>query len=177
MPFFPRTPLTSWHPRLLRGGALAAVFALAGCTQNLNMEAVKKSISDGLASQLGLQVASLECPPNRPVKAGDAFECVATPNGGGRLTVKVSQKDDASNVSWEVVKTEGLLDLGKVEGSIRTSLKEQAKVEATVACGGRWKPAKAGDTFECQAKTADGQAVPIVVSVADNDGNINWKTK
>jgi len=89
----------------------------------------------------------------------------------------VSQKDDASNVAWEVAKTEGLLDLGKVEASVKTGLKEQAKVEATVACGSRWKAAKAGDSFDCQAKTADGQAVPIVVSVADNDGNISWKTK
>ena len=162
--------------RLLRGGAFAAALALAGCSQSLNMEAVKKSIADGIVTQLSLQVALLDCPPSRPVKAGDTFECVATPKGGGRLTVKVSQKDDASNISWEVVKTEGLLDLRKVEGSIVTGLKDQAKVEATVSCGDRWRAAKAGDTFECEA-TAQGQAVPIVVSVADNDGNISWKTK
>jgi hypothetical protein len=164
-------------PSLSRGGVLVAVLALAGCSRNLDMEAVKKSIGDGLASQLGLKVASLECPPNRPVKAGDAFECVASPEGGGRLTVKVSQKDDASNVAWEVVKTEGLLDLAKVETAIRTGLKEQANVEATATCGGRWKAAKAGDTFECQARTAAGQDVPIVVSVADDNGAISWKTR
>ena len=158
-------------------GILAAALTAAACTQNLNMDAVKKSISDGVAKQLSLPIASVDCPATRPVKTGDKFECVATPTGGGKLTISVSQKDDASNVAWEVAKTEGLLDLGKVEASVKTGLKEQAKVEATVACGSRWKAAKAGDSFDCQAKTADGQAVPIVVSVADNDGNISWKTK
>jgi Domain of unknown function (DUF4333) len=174
MPF---TSSSSGNRRLLRGAALAAVVALAGCTQNLNMDAVKKSVSEGLASQLGLTIASVDCPATRPTKAGDTFECVATPTGGGRLTVKVSQRDEAGNVSWEVAKTEGLLDIGKVEGSIRTGLKEQAKVEATASCGGRWRAAKAGDTFECQATTADGQTVPIVVSVTDEQGNISWATK
>ena len=74
-------------------------------------------------------------------------------------------------------RTEGLLDLGKVETAIRTGLKEQAKVDATATCGGRWKAAKAGDTFECQATVAGGQQVPIVVSVADDNGAISWKTK
>jgi hypothetical protein len=162
---------------LARLGPLALALALAGCTHNLDMEAVRKSIADGIAGQLGLPVERVACPPERPVKAGDAFECVATPVGGGRLTVKVSQKDDASNVAWEVVKTEGLLDLAKVEGSIVAGLREQAHVEATAACGGRWKPARKADAFECQAKTADGQTVPIVVSVKDAEGNISWATK
>lgn len=163
--------------RLVHWGALAAAFALVGCTRNLSMEAVKKAIADGIASQQGLKVASVDCPAARPLKAGDTFECVAAPSGGGKLTVKVSQRDDSGNISWEVVKTEGLLDLGKVEASIRTGLKEQAKVEATASCGEHWRATRAGDTFECQAKTADGQTVPIVVSVKDAEGNISWATK
>ena len=166
-------------PRSVRAAhvaILAATLGLAGCTQNLNMDAVKKSVADGVNSQLSLPIASVDCPATRPVKAGDAFECVATPSGGGRLTVGVTQQDGAGNVTWKVLKTEGLLDLQKVEASVRTGLKEQAKVDATVSCGSRWKAAKAGDTFDCQAKAGE-QAVGIVVSVTDNEGNISWKTK
>jgi hypothetical protein len=177
MPFPLRTPRSPLTRLLVHGCTLSAALALASCTRNLNMEPLRKSVADGLASQLGLAGASVECPESRPIKAGDSFECTATPSGGGRLTVRVSQKDDSGNISWDVVKTEGLLDLGKVEGSIVTGLREQARVEATVSCGGRWRAAKAGDTFECEAKAPDGQAIPIVVSVADTEGNISWKTK
>jgi hypothetical protein len=158
--------------------AAAALVALAACTPpTLDMDAVKKAISEGVDAQLSLPIESVSCPPPRPVKAGDSFECIATPRGGGRLTVTVTQDDAKSKVSWKVAKTEGLLDLQKVEASIVAGLREQAKVEATAACGGRWKAAKAGDSFECEAKASGGQTATIVVSVADGNGNISWKTK
>jgi hypothetical protein len=141
------------------------------------MESVKKAVADGVNAQLSLPIESVSCPPERAMKAGDAFECVATPVGGGRLTVSVTQDDAAGNVTWKVVKTEGLLDLKKVEESIVAGLKEKAQVDATASCGGRWKPAKAGDTFDCVAKTASGEDVAIVVSATDGEGNISWATK
>ncbi len=175
-------PLTTRRPSLsalgLFAAAAGAAALAASCSApSLDMDAVKKAIADGVAAQLSLPVETVACPPPRPVKAGDVFECVATPKGGGRLTVTVTQDDAKSNVSWKVTKTEGLLDLQKVEASIVTGLREQAQVEATASCGGRWKPARAGDTFECEAKTAAGQTAAIVVSVTDGEGNISWKTK
>jgi len=169
-------PFSSIPRALAAAGACA--LALGACSApTLDMASVKKAISDGITAQLSLPVETVACPPPRPVKAGDSFECVASPRGGGRLTVTVTQDDAKSNVSWKVTKTEGLLDLQKVEASIAAGLKEQAKVEATATCGGRWRPAKAGDTFECEAKTPEGQTATIVVTVADADGNIAWKTK
>lgn len=156
---------------------LASVLALAGCTRMLSMETTSKSISDGIAAQLNMPVASVACPESREVKAGDTFECIATPAAGGRLTVKVSQQDDKGNIQWEVVNTEGLLDLQKVEASVRQGLADQASLQATVDCGERWRGTRVGDSFECQAKGGEGQEVTVVVNVTDEDGNVSWATR
>lgn len=171
------SPLTSAVRRCTLLALPIAALALAGCTSQLNMESVKKAVSDGINAQLALPIDAVSCPPERAQKAGDVFECVATPVGGGRLTVSVTQDDAAGNVTWKVVKTEGLLDLKTVEESIVTGLKEKAQVDATASCGGRWKPAKAGDTFDCVAKTTSGEEVGILVSATDDEGNISWGTK
>lgn len=163
--------------RLVFASLVVSVSAVAGCTQMLSMETTSKAISEGLVSQLAMPIASVTCPESREIKAGDVFECVATPAAGGRLTVQVSQKDDAGNITWEVVKTEGLLDLTKVEASVKQGLAQQVNLDATVACGDRWRATKAGDSFECQATGSEGQSVTIVVSVTDADGNVSWETK
>ena len=155
----------------------ATILAAAGCTRSLDMAALDRSISDGINTQLQLPIATVTCPTaDRPMKAGDKFECTATPKEGGRLTVTVTQKDEAGNVSWEVSKTEGLLDLDKVEVSVRDGLKTQAKIDATVACEGRWKAAKVGEVFQCQATSGEHKAT-IEVTTKDLEGNISWKVQ
>ncbi len=156
----------------------AALFGLAGCTQNLNVEAVAPSISQGVADQVGLKLAKVTCPSEpRPLKANDTFDCTGEVEGGGTLTIAVTQTDDTGNITWKVARTDGLLDLAKVEASIVTGLKTQAKVDAKVSCGGKWKAAGKGATFDCQATAPDGTPIPIGVTVSDDDGNVSWETK
>jgi hypothetical protein len=153
----------------------AAILPATGCTRSLDMAALDKSISDGINTQLQLPIATVSCPAgDRAMKAGDKFDCTATPKEGGRLTVTVTQKDDAGNVAWEVSKTEGLLDLKKVEASVKEGLKAQTNVDATVACEGRWKAAKVGEVFQCQATSGDSKAT-VEVTTKDLEGNISWK--
>jgi len=117
----------------------AMILAATACTRSLDMAALDRSISEGINTQLQLPIATVNCPTgDRALKAGDKFDCTATPKEGGRLTVTVTQNDDAGKVSWEVTKTEGLLDLDKVEASVKEGLKTQTNVDATVACEGRW---------------------------------------
>ena len=151
---------------------------LAGCTKNLNVDSVGPHITQGVSDQVGLKLAKVNCPPGpRPLKADDTFECVGDVEGGGTLGIAVTQTDDTGNITWKVVRTEGLLDLAKVEASIVTGLKTQAQVEATVSCGGKWKAARSGDGFDCQAAAPDGTPIPIVVTVTDDNGNVSWETK
>jgi hypothetical protein len=158
---------------------LAAVaLAAAGCSSSLDMGALNQSISTGINQQLALPIASVTCPTEpRPLQAGDKFDCVATPQAGGKLTVTVTQKDAAGNVAWEVSKTEGLLDLDKVEASVVAGLKAQAQVDATVDCGERWKAAKPGEVFECQATVSDGRKATVKVTTKDTEGNIDWSVE
>jgi len=169
--------------RTSRFAVLAVLAALtlgvAACGTTIDMNAVSKAVSDGITTQLSLPLASVACPTeSRAGKAGDSFECVATPKDGGKLTVKVTQEDDKGNVKWEVVKSEGLIDLKAAEEAIVKGLKEQASVDATVSCGGgKFRGAKAGETFDCVAKTQDKGDVAIVVTMTDGNGNISWATK
>ena len=155
----------------------AAILPATGCTRSLDMAALDRSISDGINTQLQLPIATVSCPAgDRALKAGDKFDCTATPKEGGRLTVTVTQKDGAGNVSWEVTRTEGLLDLDKVEVAVKEGLKAQSNVDATVACDGRWKAAKIGEVFQCQATSGEHKAT-IEVTTKDQEGNISWKVQ
>ena len=156
---------------------LLAVAMLTGCSRNLEMSTVRKAITDGIAAQAGLDIESAACPESHAMKANDVFQCIVFPKGGGRLTIAVTQTDDQGHITWKVAETQGLLDLSKIEASVQVGLKEQARVNATVSCGGRWKAAKAGDSFECAARTGAKPLATIVVTVADNDGHINWSTR
>jgi hypothetical protein len=154
---------------------LGLVVGLAGCSTKLDMAAIDKSVKEGLSSQLSLPIASVACPQEPMVaKAGATFECTATPEVGGKLTIKVTEKDDAGNIAWEVTKTEGLLDLQKVEQAVAAGIAEQTGAESTVSCGGRWRAAQAGDSFDCQATAADGATSTVTVTSKDADGNIDW---
>jgi hypothetical protein len=161
-------------------GVLACLLlaASAGCTRHLNVDAVAPAITQGVSDQVGLKLASVTCPKDpRPLLANDTFECTAAVAGGGTLTIAVTQTDDTGNITWKVARTDGLLDLAKVEASIVAGLKAQAHVDARVSCHGKWKAAGKDDTFDCQATAPDGTPIPIAVTVADGNGNVSWATK
>ncbi len=149
--------------------------APARAAEALDMDSIKKEIREGLAQQLQVSVQSVACPTGREMKGGDSFDCVASVEGVGRLTVTVTQKDDEGNVHWSVTKTEGLLDLAKLEALIREALKAQSGVEVKVNCGGLFRGIRVGETFECHAEDKDGATPTIKVTVKDAEGNVDWK--
>lgn len=167
------------HMRTVRQAVLvlAMTVAAVGCTKTIAMDQVNKAISDGLVAQLGFASVTVTCPTEpREMKASDTFDCTAAPKEGGTLTVKVTQTDATGNIGWEVAKTEGLMDLTKVEASVTAGMKEQLDVEAKVSCGGKWRGATPGDSFDCQVTVPDGTSVVAKVTVKDVQGNIEWET-
>lgn len=153
----------------------AIALAAAACSTTLDMGKVKESISSGITQQLGLTVSSVTCPETREGKANDTFDCTAAIQSGGQLTVKVTQKDDAGNIAWEVSNMENLIDLVSLERQIKDGLREQTSVDAEVTCGAKYRVAVTGGTFQCTAKTADAE-VPISVTMTDDTGKVNWET-
>lgn len=166
-----RSTLARAFACLLSSAALVATMA---CTQTLNLDGVKSAVSTGVAAKLGLTIASVTCPESRTAKANDTFECTVAPQGGGRLVVKITQKDDQGNVAWEVVKTEGLLDLAALETQIKDGIKAQIAQDVTVACGEKFRAAEPGKTFECTATDAAGTKGPVTVTMKDTEGNVSW---
>lgn len=154
---------------------LGASVALTGCTRRLDMDKLKTVLKDGFASQTGLQVKEVSCPESRDIKAGDSFDCKATTPGGASATLKVTQSDDQGNVKWELSASEGVLDLTKLAGTIQAGLKEQTGVEAQVDCGGKFREAEAGKSFDCKATDAGGAAHTVTITVKDKAGNVDWK--
>jgi hypothetical protein len=159
-----------------RFALLALSMSLVACGTKLDVTKVTKAISDGINTQVALPIASVDCgKAPTDVKAGTTFDCIATPSVGGKVTVKVTENDNAGNVSWEITNTEGLLNLEILEKSIAAGLKEKLDADATVSCGGRWRAAKTGDTFECEEKESGGATAKIIVTTTDDSGKVTWK--
>jgi hypothetical protein len=167
----------SWRVTQFGGVRCALKPSRSDTPGTLDMGKVKSHISAGLQSQVGLEIVSVTCPNSREMKANDAFDCDAMPRIGGKLVVTVTQKDAEGNVDWSLEKIVGLLDMRIVEAEITKGLKAQAGVDATVSCGDRLRAARTGGTFECQARSQSHGNTPIVVTMTDAVGNINWAVK
>ena len=154
--------------------AALSLMPLAGVDE-LDMDAVVKSIREGLAEQLAVSVQKVDCPETRETKAGDAFDCTARVEDVGRLTVAVTQKDVNGNIAWKVTKTAGLLDLAHLEEQIREGLTAHSEgAEVKVSCGGLYRGIEVGRIFECRAEDSAGEKVRIKVLIEDADGNVHW---
>lgn len=66
------------------------------------------------------------------------------------------------------------LDTDKLEREVVKGIKEQLNIDATVTCPDDVK-VKAGDVFECQAKSSDGTTGTVTVTQKDDKGNVDWK--
>lgn len=92
------------RPLLAAVGLILAALALAACNTlaALDDEVIEQNIRDELQSQVGVTLTSVDCPADRPLLAGDVFECTATGSDGRELVITVTQDDAAGNVNWEV---------------------------------------------------------------------------
>ena len=155
---------------------LGMTLMLGGCERMLDIDKAEAAIKSGLADQLQMPFASVECPESRAIKAGDAFECTAVAETGGDLTVKVTQKDDTGAVNWEVTNGDKVLSLTSLEEMIEGELARQLKVDAAVDCGGKMRLSVPAQTFECKA-SAGAESRPVVVTMKDDKGNVSWALK
>ncbi len=89
--------------QLVLGAAVAA--AAAGCSfsvgsSDLDTDSLQDEISSGIEEQTGVAV-EVTC-PDRPLEAGDVFDCTATADDGTEQAVTVTQEDAEGNVAWEL---------------------------------------------------------------------------
>lgn len=135
------------------------------------MPRIKASIKDGIEKQAGVAVLWVDCPSSRKARAGDRFECRAGVEGGA-VTLDLVQ-DEYANAQW--TQREQLLDLRKVEETVREGLKQNVRMNATVQCPGILIPAVPGTRITCQGtKTAPAQTFEVSVLIRDTKGQLDW---
>lgn len=158
-------------------GLVAVTIGSAGCERLLNVENVEAVIKSGLTEQVKMPFSDVACPESRAMKAGDEFECKATAESGGVLTIKVTQSDDAGAVRWTLVDGERVLSMANLEQQIKNAIAKQLNVDAALDCGAaRLRIAVAGQTLECTA-TAGSDSRKVIVTVTDDRGNVDWTLK
>ena len=80
----------------------AALFIACNSSLTLDNDKLQQVIANGLQEQAQV-TATVSCPDDRPIKAGDVFQCQALTEDGTTLTIQVTQTDDSGNVNWQVV--------------------------------------------------------------------------
>jgi hypothetical protein len=132
---------------------------------------VQETLKGFFAKQTGVQVQSIACPPTIQATAGSSFECqVSAENITFPIQVQVR-----SNQGDYRVEAKGLLVLAQLEQQIQTTVKEKTGVGIKANCGARLRMTKAGETFQCQAISEQGQTKPVIVTVEDDKGSIRWR--
>jgi hypothetical protein len=91
--------------RSLPAFALAALTALAvaGCggEKRIDDKKLESKIKQGIESQSGVKIKSVDCPGDRKLKKGDRFKCTARSTGGQTIPISVTQRDDKENVFYQ----------------------------------------------------------------------------
>ncbi|MGB7413261.1 MAG: DUF4333 domain-containing protein [Thermosynechococcaceae cyanobacterium] len=145
---------------------------LTACTPTLKIEKLERLVKQDFATQTGIAVKAVTCPQDIKLETNHSFDCEIKAEDGKALKVKVTQKDSAGNVKWTT--NEGLIPLATVEQSIQESFQQQ-KETVTADCGGKFKIAFQGDTFNCSVQDAKDQPQEVEVTITDRKGSTIWK--
>ncbi|NJR39095.1 MAG: hypothetical protein HC781_09970 [Leptolyngbyaceae cyanobacterium CSU_1_4] len=162
---------------------LLGIFAgLTGCSKNLEVSSLENSIKIELEKQGGIIVQSVVCPKDVP-KAVDAFfQCKGRLLPQGEFVVAVQQEEEAEQLKWEVLNSNGLLNLPRLEKRLQKEVGTEIGTEPTIKCSTgtrQYRSTKPGDSFECKVTNGKltnppGQIDKLVVKV-DAQGNVNWQ--
>ncbi len=162
---------------------LLGIFAgLTACSNNLEVRPLETSIKTELEKQGGIIVQTVVCPKDVPKAVGAFFQCKGRLLPRGEFVVTVQQEDGAGKLKWEVLNSNGLLNLPRLEKRLQKEVGTEIGTEPTIKCSTgtrQYRSTKPGDSFECKVingklTNPQGQIDKLVVKV-DAQGNINWQ--
>ena len=146
---------------------VSVALALAGCG-SLNTSKAEDEIASLIESQVGVTVASVDCPNDVKPKAGDVFTCTATGRDGTKATITVTQKDGKGNVrvSAPLVHVSALEKslAAKIGGGLTVDCPDLLTVER-------------GESFSCQARSSTGTSSTVKVTFVDDQGNMRFQVQ
>ena len=146
--------------------AAATAVTLTGCSSSLDYGKLHGLIKSVLA-QKHLTAKKITCPPNKSANKGTTFQCQATLNDGRVLPFTVRIVND--NGYGRVLSAPTIFG-PEVEAVIKSHL-AAAQLTASVVCPSV-EPARLGVTFQCSAKSSDGQVVPFKVTSKNSSGTL-----
>lgn len=161
---------------------LGILAGLTACSNNLEVSPLETSIKTELEKQGGIIVQTVVCPEDVPKAVGAFFQCKGRLLPRGEFVVTVQQEDEAGKLKWEVLNSNGLLNLPRLEKRLQKEVGTEIGAEPTIKCGTgtrQYRSTKPGDSFECKVingklTSPQGQIDKLVVKV-DAQGNVNWQ--
>ncbi|MCM1982729.1 DUF4333 domain-containing protein [Lyngbya confervoides] len=168
------------RPRISRGLALPLLaLTLAACNTTIDDAKVETAISEGIQTQTGLVANTVICPEDQKIEEGNTFTCKVTLEGGQSFDAEVTQTDDEGNIRWDAQKglesLNGLISNAALEEQIAQGISEQLQVETSADCGGKFRIALTGETFECTVTDVQGNEQRVQVEAKDDEGNVYWE--
>jgi hypothetical protein len=172
--------IPSIYQRLAIFSFLAGLAACSG--NNLDVRSLETSIKTELEKQGGIIVQTVFCPKDVPKVKDNFFQCKGKLVPRGEFVVTVQQEDELGKVKWEVLNSNGLLNLPRLEKRLQKEVGTEIGIEPTIKCSTgtrQYRATKPGDSFECKVTNGkltspQGQIDKLVVKV-DATGNVNWQ--
>ena len=141
--------------------AYLVVHTLAACsksTANLDDKKLAENVRQML-EPAGIKTKSIDCPANRPVKAGDKFTCVVVADSGEKFVVNMEQRDggdvlsttDGAVIHPPTIVKSGVARFGWAATATATCSKWISKVNEVVTC----EVHDGGKTRKLEVKTLD----------------------
>jgi hypothetical protein len=129
---------------------------------------IETRLAELVTKATALTVQSVTCPVDLEEKAGKTYECAVNSEVGSFIAV-IQPTGQPGQFRWG---TRGLLLLSKLNEFIQKSVQSQGGGKVTVDCGGKARPAKTGDTFECTVTDGKGKSKTARITVRDELGNV-----
>jgi Domain of unknown function (DUF4333) len=172
--------IPSTYQKFFIFGILSGLTACGG--NNLDVRPLETSIKTELEKQGGIIVQTVLCPKDVPKEKDNFFQCKGKLVPRGEFVVTVQQEDAVGKVKWEVLNSNGLLNLPRLEKRLQKEVGTEIGVEPTIKCSAgtrQYRATKPGDSFECKVTNGkltspQGQIDKLVVKV-DATGNVNWQ--
>jgi Domain of unknown function (DUF4333) len=135
--------------------------------KSAEVKTVETKLAELVAQEGNLTVQAVACPPNLEQKAGTTYDCQITSDAGTFL-VTVEPTGQPGQFKWG---TKGLLLLSKLDSFLQKNASANGG-NVAVDCGGKIRPAKPGETFECKLTDSQGKTRTTKVTVRDDQGNV-----
>jgi hypothetical protein len=149
------------------GVVLAASALVAGCGKVIKKDSLEGGIKSAF-EKAGLKLKSAECPADRPVKAGDVFDCTGELDEGGKVTVNVTQKNDTGHVSFDIV---GFVF---TEATVNELLTKAAGSKVEAKCTKKVAVLRKGESVSCEYKIGENTD-KIEYTAADDEKSLKAK--